>query len=117
VTTFAIVYLSVVTNFLPKHWHYLLMASVWPILLYARGSQIVETYQLKHTGAQSIVSTSMNLLGSSIRILTTLQEVGMDVAVLSGYVLGIVTSGIMVIQYFLYRSNTEKVLSDMKKKD
>jgi mannose-P-dolichol utilization defect protein 1 len=117
VIAFLMLYPSLIVIFLPSSWHFLLMATILPILLYAHGSQIVETHQLKHTGAQSIVTIAMNLFGSSTRILTTLQEVGWDFAFLSGYVLSVVTNGIMLLQYCRYRSNTEQFLRELKQEN
>ncbi|OEU15698.1 hypothetical protein FRACYDRAFT_143087, partial [Fragilariopsis cylindrus CCMP1102] len=71
-------------NFLPNEYRHLLMSTTWPVMLFSRGSQIYETYTVKHTGNLSIVTTSMSLVGAAIRILTTLKETG-DMVVLSGY--------------------------------
>jgi hypothetical protein len=90
-------YIVGVLNFLPEEMRYLLMSSTWPVMLYARGSQVLATFQVKHTGQLSIVTTSMNLVGSLIRIGTTLKETG-DMVVLSGYILSGVLSFLMFVQ-------------------
>ena len=111
-------YVVGVLNFLPEDMRYLLMSSTWPVMLYARGSQVLATFQVKHTGQLSIVTTAMNLVGSLFRIGTTLKETG-DMVVLSGYLLSGGLSFLMFVQYFLYLSNTKKEMekSQEKKKE
>jgi mannose-P-dolichol utilization defect protein 1 len=109
-----LIYLLSVLNFLPDHYRYLLMSTTWPVMLYARGSQVYETFSVKHTGNLSIVTTSMNLVGSLIRILTTLKETG-DMVVLSGYLLSGSLSFIMFVQYWLYLSRTTEVANEMER--
>jgi mannose-P-dolichol utilization defect protein 1 len=93
----------------------MLMSATWPVMLYARGSQVLETYGVKHTGNLSIVTTSMNLVGALIRILTTINETG-DVVVLAGYLLSGGLSFIMFVQYWLYLQETMKLSKDTKEK-
>lgn len=111
-------YVFAVLQLLPEDMRYLLMSSTWPVMLYARGSQVFETFQVKHTGQLSIVTTSMNLVGALIRIGTTMKETG-DTVVLAGYLLSCALSLLMFVQYFLYLNNTKKELekSSDKKQD
>ena len=109
----AMAYVAGVSWFLPAHQHYLLIASQWPIMMYARGSQLYATYQVKHTGAQSIITTLMNLAGSLIRILTTLKEVGWDLAVLTGFGIGIVLNGLTLLQFMVYWENTRQFVKQL----
>lgn len=101
---------------LPFDLQYILVSSTVPVLLYSRGSQVVETFRVQHTGAQSIVTTSMNLVGTLIRILTTINEIGYDLAVLSGFGLSFILNTLMFLQYFYYQKNTEKFLSELQMK-
>ena len=110
----ATVYLATVPFVLPESLYYLLMTSIMPILIVSRGSQILETYRCQHTGAQSIVTTSMNLLGGVIRIGTTIQEVGWDWAVLGTFGLSLVLNCICFGQHFYYQTNTKKFLADLQ---
>jgi mannose-P-dolichol utilization defect protein 1 len=107
-------YLVAILQFLQKDYYYLLLSATWPVMLYARGSQVYETFFVKHTGNLSVVTTSMNLVGSLIRIGTTIQETG-DVIVLVGYMMSGALSFIMFIQYWLYLPNTIKALEEEKK--
>jgi len=111
-------YVFAVVQILPEDMRYLLLSSTWPVMLYARGSQVYETAQVKHTGQLSIVTTTMNLVGALIRIGTTMKETG-DNVVLAGYLLSCALSLIMFVQYFMYLSNTKKEMatSSEKKED
>lgn len=114
--TLAALYVGAIVTLLPFHLYYLLMASIWPIQILSRGSQIRQTFRLRHTGAQSVITTSMNLFGSMVRIGTTIKEVGWDIAVLMGYFLSVALNSIMFAQYWMYRKNTESFLRQLKEK-
>lgn len=101
---------------LPEEYWYILMTSVLPVIILSRGSQIIETFRVKHTGAQSIITMTMNLAGGTIRILTTLNEIGWDMNVLNGYFLGFSTNFVMFSQYWYYKRNTETFLSELNEK-
>jgi len=107
-------YLATVTMFLPESQYYLLMTSIMPILLYSRGSQILQTYQCQHTGAQSIITTTMNLVGGLIRILTTIKEVGWDPNVLGMFGLSLGLNIVCFLQFFYYKENTNKFVQDLQ---
>jgi mannose-P-dolichol utilization defect 1 len=98
---------------LPKTYYYLLMTSIMPVLVYSRGSQILETYRCQHTGAQSVVTNTVNFLGVSVRIMTTIKEVGYDIAMLGNQAVGCTLNLIILIQFFYYRKNTEQFLADL----
>lgn len=113
----ASVYLGAVTQVLPEEYQHLLMSSTWPVMLFSRGSQIFETFSVKHTGNLSIVTTGMNLVGAVIRILTTMKETG-DIVVISGYLLSGSLNLMMFIQYWMYLAKTTEILKkaeDVKK--
>jgi len=115
VVAVAAAYIATVTS-LPNDKHYILMTTVWPVYIYSRGSQIWETCRVKHSGAQSVLTTSLNLVGSLVRILTTIKEVGMDFAVLTGYILGVALNLTLLLLHFYYRKNTEKFLGELMSK-
>ena len=106
---FFVVYLGGVMQTLPDEYRHLLMSSTWPVMLYARGSQVFETFVVRHTGNLSIVTTTMNLVGAIIRILTTIKETG-DMVVISGYLLSGSLSLMMFIQYWMYLARTTEIL-------
>jgi len=105
----SVVYFGGVMKALPEDYWHLLMSLTWPVMLYARGSQVFETFSVRHTGSLSIVTTSMNLLGAMIRILTTMKETG-DMVVISGYLLSGFLSLMMFIQYWMYLEKTTEIL-------
>lgn len=113
VVVVAFLYVTGVSWYLPPWHHSLLIASQWPIMVYARGSQLYATYQVKHTGAQSIITTSMNLTGSLIRILTTLKEVGWDWPVLTGFGIGVLLNALSLIQFRVYWDNTQQFVKQL----
>eukprot|EP00977_Amphora_coffeiformis_P011661 scaffold2804_cov181-Amphora_coffeaeformis.AAC.29 len=109
-------YLVGVLYILPPEQYSLLMGMMWPLQVYAKGAQIYESFRIKHTGSMAVATICMNVVGSFIRILTTIGEIGFDFAMLTGSILAVVLNSIMLFQYFLYRKNTEKFLQDLEKK-
>eukprot|EP00560_Eucampia_antarctica_P009855 CAMPEP_0197824332 /NCGR_PEP_ID=MMETSP1437-20131217/1591_1 /TAXON_ID=49252 ORGANISM="Eucampia antarctica, Strain CCMP1452" /NCGR_SAMPLE_ID=MMETSP1437 /ASSEMBLY_ACC=CAM_ASM_001096 /LENGTH=221 /DNA_ID=CAMNT_0043423915 /DNA_START=140 /DNA_END=805 /DNA_ORIENTATION=- len=115
IAAFALYVFCVFTVLQPEH-YYLLMAVNWPVLIYSRGSQILKFMSVKHTGTQSVLTQGMNLLGSCIRIFTTIKEVGMDMSMLAGYFVSVFLNIILVSQFFLYKENTGKYLDSLQEK-
>lgn len=114
IIVYAIYAFSVFTFLEPETYHYLHRAN-YAALLLSRGSQIISTFGVKHTGNQSIFTILMNMSGTVVRIFTTLKEVGMDFALLSGYFLSAGLNSVILIQYFYFRSNTVEFLKKLKK--
>jgi hypothetical protein len=86
------------------------------IILGSGGLQVLETYRVKHTGAQSIVTTSMNLLGELLRIFTTVEEASGDFNMLLNFGFCVTLSVIMFCQYFWYQKNTDSFYERQTKK-
>jgi mannose-P-dolichol utilization defect protein 1 len=110
------VYLFGVFGVLTPDYYYMLMSVNFPVLIFSRGSQIYTFYQCKHTGTQSLITTGMNLLGSAIRVLTTISEIGFDIPMLSGYAISLVLNTILVFQFIMYKKKTGEYLDSLKKK-
>jgi mannose-P-dolichol utilization defect protein 1 len=110
----AVIYFFFVFVVLPDDFRYMLMASIWPVLLLSRGSQIVQTYQQKSTGNLSIVTTGLNLCGSLARIGTTMKETG-DTTVLFSFIISLSLNFVMFCQYWMYLKNTQKLAAEQKK--
>jgi mannose-P-dolichol utilization defect 1 len=108
----AIVYFLLIF-YLPVELRYILQASNGIILIVSRGAQVLDTYRVKHTGAQSIVTNTLNLIGGVARIFTTLKETG-DMAVLGGFAVSVVLNLAVFTQYLLYKENTERFLVDLQ---
>lgn len=68
--------------------HFLLPLSCLPLLVTSRLPQIWANYQNKHTGPLSAFSFMLILGGSAARCYTTLIEVGLDLNIMSSYLLG-----------------------------
>lgn len=115
-TAVAIVYTLGIFWTLPDEFRYVLHGANDLVILYSGGAQVIETYRVQHTGAHSIVTTSMNLIGEVLRVFTTLEETNGDVNMLLSYALCIFLSLTMFVQYFWYRTNTERFFMEQEKK-
>lgn len=111
----AVVYVVVVATFLPEEYRYVLQVSNSAIMLYSRTIQSLETHALGHTGTQSSITNTLNLVGGLFRIYTTINETD-DTVVLVGYVLSVALNTAIFLQYFKYRANTVKFLKERQQK-
>jgi len=105
----------VVLKSMPEHYH-ILMSINLPVLIFSRGSQVMTFWKCKHTGTQSIITNGMNTLGSAIRMLTTISEIGFDIPMLTGYAISLILNLILVSQFFMYSKKTEEYLKSLKGK-
>lgn len=96
--------------------YYILMIYNPIVLLYSRGSQIIANHTQKHTGAQSLATTGMNLAGSLVRIATTIKEVGWDFHILRSYGVSVTLNFILLGQILSYRANTDTFLKSLMEK-
>lgn len=110
-----VLYVSTIATGLlpPTHYHWLVASSL-PLLLAARGAQILTTWHCQHTGSQSIVTVGLNLLGALVRVATTLREVGWDWAMLGTLLVSGVLSLVLCGQMVWYRQNTARFLAELK---
>lgn len=70
---------------------------------YANIPQIIVTFQRKKA-SWSGITAFLSAAGCAVRIFTTMQ-LTQDMLVLSGYILGFITNGILLAQVLLYRNN------------
>lgn len=112
--TLALTYTYLIHYYLPGRYHYVLPTMNYPIQIYARGLQIWTAHQCQHTGAHSIITTFLNVMGSIIRILTTVQEMGWDWPVLCSFGLSALLNGICFIQHWWYWDNTLRFLASLE---
>ena len=110
------VYLYVVFFLLTPEYYYILMSVNLPVLIFSRGSQIYTFHTCKHTGTQSLITTIMNTAGSLIRVMTTINLIGFDIPMLSGYLISLVLNFILIAQFMMYKERTEEYLNSLKKK-
>merc|ERR1712232_1094222 len=111
-----IAYVVFVNVVLPPRYYHLLLTFNSPLTVLARGNLIYTIYKCRHTGANSLISNIMNLVGSLIRILTTIGEVGWDRPLLMTYGTSAVCNSILVSQFFIYKKGTEAYLESLKVK-
>ncbi len=111
-----VTYMYGIVAFLPVENNSILMRSLFPIMLYSKGSQIVTIFQEKHTGNQSIVTLGMNCLGTSVRVLTTIAEVGWNFDLLLSHAVGAGLNFTLLFQYLTYKENTRKFWETQAKK-
>ncbi len=78
------------------------------IFLLSRIPQIVANHQSKFTGQLSVVTLALNLVGSTVRLLTTYVELAGNVSVMAQYSLSVVLNAILLLQVCLYWNNTAK---------
>eukprot|EP00548_Thalassiothrix_antarctica_P000012 CAMPEP_0194136418 /NCGR_PEP_ID=MMETSP0152-20130528/6436_1 /TAXON_ID=1049557 /ORGANISM="Thalassiothrix antarctica, Strain L6-D1" /LENGTH=260 /DNA_ID=CAMNT_0038833065 /DNA_START=104 /DNA_END=886 /DNA_ORIENTATION=+ len=93
-----------------------LMKTLVPINLYAKGIQIITIFQEGHTGNQSIVTLTMNVVGTTIRVGTTLGEATIDTNLLLCHVSSAILNLIIYSQYFYYAQATRQFWDEKKKK-
>ncbi|MCO5575754.1 hypothetical protein L7F22_029558 [Adiantum nelumboides] len=85
-----------------------LYASQHAIFLIAKIPQIKENMQNKSTGQLSFVTNFLNFGGVFARLFTSLQERA-PMSMVVGCILGIITNGIVMWQFLIYRGNQPKV--------
>ena len=83
---------------LPQSMWSLLPLSNLPLVLISRIPQIIQNFKQQSTGQLSGITTFLTFAGSLARVFTTIQEVGWDFSLLTGYFLGIATSGLLLLQ-------------------
>ena len=73
-----------------------------PLFIVAKMPQIIQSYKTKNTGALSLATQAGLLAGNCIRLFTTIKEMGGDLTMLSGYIVGCAINGIIVAQILIY---------------
>ena len=68
-------------------------------------TQIYATYSDQSTGQLSFVTSFLNFAGTASRIFTTLQET-QDPIMLVMYISNFILNGIIVLQFFVYKSSS-----------
>lgn len=95
-----------------------LPAALYPWLIYinlplgvsSNLPQIVTNFRQKHTGQVAVVSNILKLVGCSVRIFTTLTQIGWDLGLISNYALGATMNLIIVCQCWIYREQVRPPL-------
>lgn len=85
-----------------------LMKSLVYINFYAKGIQIYQIFKEGHTGNQSFVTLTMNVVGTTIRVGTTLGESVVDPNLLLSHASSAALNGTLLGQYFYYQKATQE---------
>lgn len=88
-----------------------------PLMLFARLSQILNNFKLKTTGQLSLITTLLNFVGGLARVFTTIQQVGYDYSLLSGFAASILTSGLLLLQIVVYHNSKSKQAASVPSKE
>lgn len=104
---------------IPEAFLYILPLVNFPLMIYARLMQIISNYRLSTTGQLSSITTFLTFIGNVARIFTTIQQVGWDMTLISGFVVGSMLSGTLLAQIVYYnvivaKKPAEKDLKDKK---
>ncbi|CAM9375755.1 unnamed protein product [Ascophyllum nodosum] len=97
---------AVACAMLPRDYMVLLPLSNLPLIIVAKVPQIVANLKNGHTGQLAAITTLLNFVGASVRILTTIQEVGWDLGLLSMHGLSSLLNGALALQMALYWERT-----------
>jgi len=81
----------------------------------SRIPQIMANFQQRHTGALSLVTWVMSLVGNIMRVLTTLAMVD-DRVTLAGHIAALTTNVFLVVQIGIFWTRTKEVLAAEKAK-
>jgi mannose-P-dolichol utilization defect 1 len=85
----------------------LLQSLTIPLFSLSRLTQIVTLLQVRNSDSISIISTFMQFGGSAARVFTTLNEVD-DVLILSGFLVGLVLNGTLLVLVIFFKSSKVK---------
>lgn len=110
------IYMSFVLYFLPPQYFYLLLSINFPLTIFARGCQALTFYSCKHTGSMAVTTNCMNFVGASIRVLTTINEVGWDIPLVSSYGISVFLNGVLLVQFWMYREGTAVYTRQVREK-
>lgn len=80
--------------------------------------QIMSNFRNKHTGALSIITQTLNVVGAAVRVFTTIQLVN-DPKTLAQCIISTTIQLVLFVQIIAMRTNTAKVMAKNaeKKKD
>jgi hypothetical protein len=89
---------AVVSAMLPEDMRSFLPLTNLPLVIASRVPQIIQNFRNGSTGSLSFITTFLIFAGSLARVFTTIQEVGMDPSLLTNFFVGLLTSGVMLLQ-------------------
>lgn len=101
---------------IPDEFIYLLPLSGIPLMISSRLTQIIANIQAGSTGQLSSITTFLVFAGSLARVFTTIQEVGWDLNILTGFGLSAVLSGFLLAQIVFYSFMAKSKITEKKTK-
>ena len=101
--TAAFIALCAIQFSLPPALYPWLMYINLPLGISSNLPQIVTNFRQKHTGQVAVVSNILKFIGCSVRIFTTLTQIGLDAGLIANYSLGATMNVIIVAQCWIYR--------------
>lgn len=101
----------------PQEYLFVLPLLNLPLTLASRVPQIITNFKLKSTGQLSLITLTLNFGGSLARVFTTITQVGWDMNLLSGFALGLATSGALLFQVIFYSFIAPEKNVDKKQKE
>ncbi|CAM9335464.1 unnamed protein product, partial [Hapterophycus canaliculatus] len=101
---------------LPERLWGLLVVVSTPAILMVQLPQIWKNSRQKHTGELATLTVLLAFCGSSVRIGTTIADLGGDPWLLLNYVLGAASNAVMLTQIYLFRARTAIVRRKVEKK-
>ncbi|CAM9661894.1 unnamed protein product [Ectocarpus sp. 4 AP-2014] len=102
--------------YLPERLWGLLVIVSTPTILAVQLPQIWKNWRQKHTGELAVLTVLLAFGGSSVRIATTIADLGGDPWLLFNYILGATSNAIILAQIYVYRALTATVRRDVKAK-
>lgn len=103
---------------LPENLLFCLPMVGFPLMIYSRMVQIIANYTHRTTGQLSSITTFLIFGGNLARVFTTIQQVGWDWTLISGFGVGAFLSGVLLFQiayYTLQAKNKDKSGEDKGK--
>ncbi|CAM9909934.1 unnamed protein product [Discosporangium mesarthrocarpum] len=79
-----------------------------PLIILCKIPQILTNFKNGHTGKLAAVTVTMNFVGTLLRILTTIQEVGWDFSLLSQHILSVLLNCMLFLQILAFWTATTK---------
>ncbi|CAM9181212.1 unnamed protein product [Choristocarpus tenellus] len=107
VTAYAALVAGSIAFLPPSAWGLLVFVAT-PFILGVHVPQIWQNFQQGHTGELAVTTVFLSFLGSSVRIGTTIADLGADPWLLMNYSIGAILNGIQLVQIWLTREQTAK---------
>lgn len=114
---FTTVFAVLMSGHVPMQLLWLGQAAALPLIISSKLVQAWSNFRNGHTGNLSALTIILIFIGSTTRIMTSIQETG-DQLIILGFMLSSIINMILVLQMFYYWKNTNKFIrKNLAKKD